>query len=104
MIVSEPANVRFNDKDAVLDFKTQQKVSTLEKATPEEVYAPKDVERLEELSRQREQERTVDDDEQEERITILDEPMDLNDVEELVPPPVPEKPEEDDLELDIETL
>jgi hypothetical protein len=104
MIVSEPANVRFNDKDAVLDFKTQQKVSTLEKATPEEVYAPKNVERLEELSRQREQERTVDDDEQEERITILDEPMDLNDVEELVPPSVPEKPEEDDLELDIETL
>jgi hypothetical protein len=101
--IVEPSNVRFNDKDVVLDFKTQQKVSTLQKAKPEEVYAPKDVERLEELNRQREQERPPieDEDDQEERIQILDEPADLDEVEELVPE---KKQEEDDLELDIETL
>lgn len=99
--ITEPSNVRFNDNDVVLDFNTQQKVSTLQKTKPEEVYAPKDIERLEELSRQREEERQPEEDEQEERIQILDEPADLDEVEELVPE---KKQEEDDLELDIETL
>lgn len=100
--ITEPSNVRFNDNDAILDFNTQQKVSTLQKTKPEEVYAPKDIERLEELSRQREEERQPEEEEeQEERIRILDEPADLDEVEELVPE---KKQEEDDLELDIETL
>lgn len=99
--ITEPSNVRFNDNDVVLDFKTQQKVSTLQQMKPEEIYAPKDIERLEELSRQREQERQPEEEEQEERIQILDETADLDEVEELVPE---KKQEEDDLELDIETL
>jgi hypothetical protein len=98
-------NVRFNDKDTVLDFKSKQKVSTLEKVKPQEVEAPKDIERLEELSQKREQERKLQEEQEEEiddgeKIKIFDEPAELDEIEDLEP----KKPVEDDFDLDIETL
>jgi len=68
---NEEKQIEFNDTDKVIDFNRKDKVTKVNKTNEENVEAPKTIERLEEIGRMRELENTEDDDD-EERIKILD--------------------------------
>lgn len=67
-------NIRFDDNDHVLDFNKSETPRTIDNKKVEVVDAPKTIERLEEISYQRDQQRKLEEEEEEEeeKIRILD--------------------------------
>ena len=72
---NKTANISFNDTDSMVKYDTKAKPS--ENPEPEAVVAPKTIERLEEISHirneQRKLEEAEEDDEEEDKLTIFNE-------------------------------
>ena len=76
--VSPPPSISFNDTDNVVSFKKKDLPGEIHKSEPEKINAPKTIERLEQISTKRHEQRKLDElgDEDEdndmERITIME--------------------------------
>ena len=74
-----PTNLSFNDKDKVINYNKKENTSAIQSNTAETIIAPKTLKRLEAISVQRHKERKEEDaeEEEDEKIKILDTPVDM---------------------------
>ena len=74
-----PTNLSFNDKDKVINYNKKENTSAIQSNTAETIIAPKTLKRLEAISVLRHKERKEEDaqEEDDEKIKILDTPVDM---------------------------
>ena len=89
----KPSNISFNDNDQVMNYNKVQSPKSIKKKTVNTILAPKTVDRLEEISKSRHEQRKLEEEEEEEedKLTIhndapsllLDE-LDINDIDDKI--------------------
>ena len=79
LTADKSTNLSFNDKDKVVNYNKKENPAAIQTNTVETVVAPKTLERLEAISAKRHEERKQEDDadEEDEKIKILDTPVDM---------------------------
>jgi len=89
----KPSNISFNDNDQVMNYNKVQSPKSINKKTFDTILAPKTVDRLEEISKSRNEQRKLEEEEEEDedKLTIhseapsllLDE-LDINDIDDKI--------------------
>jgi hypothetical protein len=90
IVITKPSNISFNDSDEVMNYNVVQSPKTITKTIPDNVLAPKTVDRLEEISKSRHEQRKIEEaeeEEEEDKLTIHDDApslkldsLDINDI------------------------
>ena len=89
---SKPSNISFNDNDQVINYNKVQSPKSIKKKTVDTILAPKTIDRLEEISKSRNEQRKLEEEEEDEdKLTIhseapsllLDE-LDINDIDDKI--------------------
>ena len=89
----KPSNISFNDNDQVMNYNKVQSPKSISKKMVDSILAPKTVDRLEEISKSRHEQRKIEEEEEEDedKLTIhseapsliLDE-LDINDIDDKI--------------------
>ena len=89
----KPSNISFNDNDQVMNYNKVQSPKSIKKKTFDTILAPKTIDRLEEISKSRHEQRKLEEEEEEDedKLTIhseapsllLDE-LDINDIDDKI--------------------